>query len=151
LPAPCPPPEEKGRSAFSAEELAVVRRAYARQMRAVFGVDSTAIEAAFAAVPREVFLGPPPWTASSPLGGYRRLAGADPVVLYQDLVIALDPARGVNNGSPSLHAKLLEALDPKPGEEIGLFVWVGPCPGRNIIEGSVSITTRGWLYRRRPR
>lgn len=69
-------------------------------------------------VPREVFLGPPPWTASSPFGGYRRLAGADPVVLYLDLVIALDPARGVNNGSPSLHAKLLEALDPNPGEHI---------------------------------
>jgi protein-L-isoaspartate(D-aspartate) O-methyltransferase len=39
-------------------------------------------------------------------------------VLYQDLVIALDPARGVNNGSPSLHAKLLEALAPRPGERI---------------------------------
>ena len=39
-------------------------------------------------------------------------------MLYQDLVIALDPARGVNNGSPSLHAKLLEALGPKPGEHI---------------------------------
>jgi protein-L-isoaspartate(D-aspartate) O-methyltransferase len=39
-------------------------------------------------------------------------------VLYQDLVIALDPARGVNNESPSLHAKLLEALGPKPGERI---------------------------------
>ena len=34
------------------------------------------------------------------------------------LVIALDSARGVNNGSPSLHAKLLEALAPKPGERI---------------------------------
>ena len=39
-------------------------------------------------------------------------------MLYQDLVIALDPARGVNNGSPSLHAKLIEALGPKPGEHI---------------------------------
>ena len=34
------------------------------------------------------------------------------------LVIALDSARGVNNGSPSLHAKLFEALAPKPGERI---------------------------------
>ena len=32
--------------------------------------------------------------------------------------MALDPARGVNNGSPSLHAKLLEALGPTPGERI---------------------------------
>jgi protein-L-isoaspartate(D-aspartate) O-methyltransferase len=68
-------------------------------------------------LPREAFLGPPPWTVSSRYGAHR-LAGADPVVLYQDLVIALDPARGVNNGSPSLHAKLLEALAPKPGERV---------------------------------
>jgi protein-L-isoaspartate(D-aspartate) O-methyltransferase len=40
------------------------------------------------------------------------------VILYQDLVIALDPKRGVNNGSPSLHAKLIQALAPKPGERI---------------------------------
>jgi hypothetical protein len=69
-------------------------------------------------LPREAFLRPPPWTASSPFGGYLPLAGADPVILYQDLVVALDPARGVNNGSPSLHAKLLEALGPAPGERI---------------------------------
>jgi protein-L-isoaspartate(D-aspartate) O-methyltransferase len=87
-------------------------------MLAVLGVQNAAIEAAFAAVPREAFLRQPPWTASSPFGGYRAIPGADPVVLYQDLVVALDPARGVNNGSPSLHAKLLEALAPMPGEHI---------------------------------
>ena len=84
----------------------------------ILGVDNRAIEAAFAAAPREAFLGPPPWTASSQFGGIRPLPGADPVILYQDLVIGLDPARGVNNGSPSLHAKLLEALGPAPGERI---------------------------------
>lgn len=52
------------------------------------------------------------------MAGYRPLPGADPVVLYQDLLIALDPARGVNNGSPSLHAKLLAALEPRPGEHV---------------------------------
>lgn len=118
LPVSSPLPDDKLRSAFTAAELAVVRRAYARQMLAVFGVDNAAIEAAFAAVPRETFLGPPPWTASTPFGGYSPLSGRDPVVLYQDLVIALDPARGVNNGSPSLHAKMLEALGPRPGEHI---------------------------------
>ena len=46
------------------------------------------------------------------------LPGADPVVLDQDLVVALDPARGANIGSPSLRAKLIEALGPKPRERI---------------------------------
>jgi len=104
--------------AFSQDELAVVRRAFGRQMPALLGVDNTAIAAAFAAVPREAFLGPPPWTAVSPIIAHHVLPGADPVVLYQDLVIALDPARGVNNGSPSLHARLLDTLDPGPGEHI---------------------------------
>jgi hypothetical protein len=36
----------------------VVRRAYDRQMTAILGVDNPAIEAAYAAVPREAFLGP---------------------------------------------------------------------------------------------
>jgi hypothetical protein len=36
----------------------VVRRAYDRQMTAILGVDNPAIEAAYAGVPREAFLGP---------------------------------------------------------------------------------------------
>ena len=116
--SPLPPPAHAIGRALSRDELAIVRRAYARQMLAILGVDNPPIEAAYAAVPREAFLGPAPWTASSPFTGYRPLSGRDPVVLYQDLLIALDPARGVNNGSPSLHAKLLEALGPKPGEHI---------------------------------
>jgi hypothetical protein len=88
---------QRPRPLLSAAELAIVRRAYARQMLATLGVDNPAIEAAFAAAPREAFPGPPPWTASSPFGGTPPLPGADPVVLYQDLVVALDPARGVNN------------------------------------------------------
>ena len=95
----------------------MARRAYARQMLAILRLDNRAIEAAFAAVPREAFLGPPPWTVSSPFAGYRPLAGADPVILYQDLAVALDPARGVNN-QPGLHAQLLKALGPKPCERV---------------------------------
>lgn len=115
--APCPVPA-KTDAAFSSAERAIVRRAYARQMLAALGVDDPAIEAAYAAAPREAFLGPPPWTATSPFAGRRPLPSRDPVVLHQDLVVALDPARGVNNGSPSLHAKLLHALEPKPGDHV---------------------------------
>jgi len=104
MPEPAPLPDQTGR-AFSRDELAIVR-AYARQMLAILGVDNPPIEAAYAAVPREAFLGPAPWTASSPFTGYRPLSGRDPVVLDQDLVVALDPARGVNNppgAAPEAH------------------------------------------------
>jgi hypothetical protein len=103
MPEPAPLPDENGR-ALSRDELAIVRRAYARQMLAILGVDNPAIEPAYAGVRREAFLGPPPWTASSRYGAHR-LAGADPVVLYQDLVIALDPARG----GPCLETKRHES------------------------------------------
>ena len=69
--SPLPSPAEAISSGFSREELAMVRRAYARQRLAILGVDNRGIEAAFAAASREHFLGPPPWTASSLFGGAR--------------------------------------------------------------------------------
>ena len=42
-------------------ELDIVRRAYAKQITAAAGIEDARIEAAFAAVPREHFLGPGPW------------------------------------------------------------------------------------------
>jgi hypothetical protein len=64
-PAPYPPPAEAISSRFSREELAVARRAYARQMLAILGVGNPAIEAAYAAAPREALLRAAAWSASS--------------------------------------------------------------------------------------
>jgi protein-L-isoaspartate(D-aspartate) O-methyltransferase len=113
-----PMASEDSATSFTQTELALVRRAYARQMLAILDVRNEAIEAAYAKVPRERFLGPPPWRMSSPYAGYRELADADPLLVYQDVLFALDRARGVNNGSPSLHAKLLDALGPRLGDRI---------------------------------
>jgi protein-L-isoaspartate(D-aspartate) O-methyltransferase len=88
-------------------------RAYARQMLATLGVDNTVIEAAYAAAPRKAFLGHPSWRVSSPFGGYRTLAGADPVILYQDLVSAASTI-AARRSTP----KLIEALGPTPGGHI---------------------------------
>ena len=95
----------------------MVRRAYARQMLAILGVDNRAIEAAFAAASREAFLGPPPWTASSPFGGYRPLPGVDPVVLYQDWSLRSN-RRAASTTAPVAARQTFEALAPKPGERI---------------------------------
>ncbi|WP_230531754.1 protein-L-isoaspartate O-methyltransferase family protein [Microvirga roseola] len=105
--------------AFSEDELAVVRRAYARQMLALVGIeDDPRLEEALAAVPRERFLGDPPWHMSRPPMGYAPVPSADPVVLYQDALFALASRRGINNGSPSLHTRWLHALDLKQGERV---------------------------------
>jgi protein-L-isoaspartate(D-aspartate) O-methyltransferase len=97
---------------FEESDLAIVRRAYARQMLAIAGVASNLeLEDAFASVKREDFLGPAPWRFSYDMD-YQVLPADDPVLAYQDILFALSPSRGVNNGSPSLHAKWLNAVMP---------------------------------------
>ena len=105
---------------------AKLRAFYARHVTARGGALDARVEAAFAAVPREPFAGPGPW--SIPVGGpwrrradgplYLRTPDDDPAFLYQDVLIALDTERGIHIGEPSLHARCLDALAPKPGETV---------------------------------
>jgi protein-L-isoaspartate(D-aspartate) O-methyltransferase len=75
---------------------------------------------AFAAVPREQFVGPGPWRVKSPmdLAEYWTTDDDDPSQVYHDVLIALDESRGINNGQPSLWAYLFDHLDLVPGEEV---------------------------------
>ncbi|MCB8820258.1 protein-L-isoaspartate O-methyltransferase family protein [Microvirga rosea] len=93
--------------------------AYAKQILALAGIgDAPRLKKAFATVPRERFIGPPPWQISRPPLGYVTLPSTDPVVVYQDVLLALSPERGVNNGSPSLHAQWLHTLSPREGDRV---------------------------------
>lgn len=106
-------------SAFSEDELAVIRRAYAKQILVASGVsDDVPLEEAFAKVQRERFLGDPPWFVARSSRGYEPVASEDPVIVYQDMLFALASHRGVNNGSPSLHARSLHALSLREGERV---------------------------------
>jgi protein-L-isoaspartate(D-aspartate) O-methyltransferase len=96
------------------DRLSDLRAHYARAILAAAGVEDERLEAAFAATPREAFLGPPPWMVGREPGGY--IATEDPAALYHDVLVALDPARGINNGQPSLHALALHMLAARPGE-----------------------------------
>ena len=80
-------------------------------------VNAGAIRAAFAAVPREAFVGPPPWQLYG-RGALLREFSIDPADLYEDVLVALDAAKGINNGSPSLHARMLELLAVAPGDSV---------------------------------
>ena len=97
------------------QELGIVRRAYAKQILAVMDVRDARVEAAFAAMPREAFLGAGPWPILR-WGGIVTSPSADPVYLYTDDLVAIDPARKLNNGQPSFHAHLMACAAPKPGE-----------------------------------
>lgn len=102
------------------DELRVVRRAYAMHVLAADRpVDDPRLEEAFAAVPRERFLGPGPW----PIFRFWRNAyvttpSADPVHLYTNDLVGISPERRLNNGQPSFHAWLLAAAAPRDGEHV---------------------------------
>lgn len=94
---------------------AKLRPDYARDMLARADVDDPALEAAMAEFAREDFLPEAPWAIYGETAVERT---RDPAALYRDVLVALDQERGVNNGSPSLHAGWISALAVKPGERI---------------------------------
>lgn len=90
----------------------------------VVGKRPSRLRDAFAAVPRETFAGPGPWSLMGSVLDYAITPNDDPVFIYQDVLIALDASRGLNIGSPSAHAVWLSAVDIQPGESV-LQVGVG--------------------------
>lgn len=100
---------------MSQEESDSYRRDYARQVARSADVRDSRIEEAFAAVPREAFLPPPPWTIIS-MGVARRTS--DISEIYGNVLVAIDLDRGINNGEPALHAAWMDAVGPRPGETV---------------------------------
>ena len=100
-------------------ELRELRRVYARQMLTIASASGNErLEEAFACVPREKFLGPAGWRILTPWSPLSYIRERDPALVYQDVVVALDEERGVNNGSPSLHARWLHLVSPREGEKV---------------------------------
>jgi protein-L-isoaspartate(D-aspartate) O-methyltransferase len=95
--------------------LAQARRHYAEMMTASLDGADPRIREAFAKIPREDFLGPPPWSVR---GASWPLSTSDPGALYHDVLVALDTEKGLNNGSPSLHALMLHRLGVRPGHRV---------------------------------
>jgi protein-L-isoaspartate(D-aspartate) O-methyltransferase len=100
------------------QELAIIRRAYAKQILAAAQVDNSQLEQAFAQVRREDFLGPGPWVIPRWLGRYLPTPSADPVYLYIDNVVQIIAERHLNNGQPSGHAMWIASASIKPGEHV---------------------------------
>jgi protein-L-isoaspartate(D-aspartate) O-methyltransferase len=103
------------------------RQFYADEIRLAAGLDSSALAAAFARVPRERFMGTPPWKIASAegasmaflgLGGTGYLATDNPKDLYHNVLVAIDPDRHLNNGQPSALARWIDALELTAGERV---------------------------------
>jgi protein-L-isoaspartate(D-aspartate) O-methyltransferase len=104
---------------YPLDRLADHRIFYAHLIASSAGVTQgrDRIVEAFATVPRELFLGPGPWTAFTG-AGLVETPSDNPAFLYQDIVVSIAPERKINNGQPSLHAAGLAALDLKKGDSV---------------------------------
>jgi protein-L-isoaspartate(D-aspartate) O-methyltransferase len=101
--------------------LTIVRQRFAEEVRQKAGIQTDALVAALASVPRERFLGAGPWRIGIFDGRdleYRVSETADPTEVYCDALIAIDAARGLNNGMPSSLAGWIDALSLKQGETV---------------------------------
>lgn len=94
------------------------RAFYAQLICAAARIADPRIERAFRTVRREPFAGPGPWSIS--LGGhpYVMTPDDDAAFLYQNALLGLDPARGINIGMPSAHAYWLSGCGVKEGETV---------------------------------
>ncbi len=100
---------------LEAVSLESARRSFAEELCRTNRISSPAILAAFSTVPRERFVGPGPWMIQVS-GAQSFTESADPQNVYQDALIVLDAAKGLNNGQPSLWAFYLSLLDVYPGD-----------------------------------
>jgi protein-L-isoaspartate(D-aspartate) O-methyltransferase len=100
-----------------ASSIEEIRNFYAAYVLGQAEVNDRRLARAFQVVPREKFCGNGPWRVHTS-NGYIDTPSDDPRYLYQDILIAIDPGRGVNNGQPSLHARSIASAAPKIGNHV---------------------------------
>jgi protein-L-isoaspartate(D-aspartate) O-methyltransferase len=101
-----------------APSLAEARRWYAEELRVVSNLGDRRVVEAFAAVPRERFVGPGPWRILQLADGYWTTPDADPRHLYHNVLVALDESSRLNTGQPSLWAYYFDRLGIKAGDRV---------------------------------
>jgi protein-L-isoaspartate(D-aspartate) O-methyltransferase len=99
--------------------LEQARRWYAEELRFVAHLVDQRVVDAFAAVPRERFVGAGPWRIFDIDGvGYWSTPDADPRHLYHNVLVALDESTGLNTGQPSLWAYHFDRLGVREGDRV---------------------------------
>ena len=99
------------------DAMEAARRCYAEELRSLAHIKSSALLDAFAAVPRERFVGPGPWRIKG-MGRYWATEDTDPRHIYHNVLIELDGEKGINNGQPSLWALCFDQLGVGGGDHV---------------------------------
>jgi protein-L-isoaspartate(D-aspartate) O-methyltransferase len=124
-----------------ATDLGTKRMAFAEQLRRAVSLRSMALVRAFATVPREHFVGPGPWkTLAPPDPTYHDTPGADPQYIYDDVLVAIDESRVINNGQPSALARWLDFLELNVGDR---FLHIGCGVGYYTAIAAQVVSERG--------
>jgi protein-L-isoaspartate(D-aspartate) O-methyltransferase len=102
-------------------DLALRRQFFSEDIQVCANLRTPALVDALAKVPREAYLRPGPWTFRSEIdmgAGPRQTPDADPKHVYHNVAIAIDAARQLFNGAPTLVASSIDALSLKPGHRV---------------------------------
>jgi protein-L-isoaspartate(D-aspartate) O-methyltransferase len=105
-------------------DLALRRRFFAEELEAVCRLRSPLLVDAFAAVARDAFLRPGPWTVLSEADlGLRSIQtrltpDADPARVHHNIAVAIDPERQLFNGQPGTLAIWIDALELARGARV---------------------------------
>jgi protein-L-isoaspartate(D-aspartate) O-methyltransferase len=103
------------------------RAFYAQEVHFAANLTTPGLVEAYARVPREKFLGPPPWhigsaeargLSSAGIGQMSYISVEDPRDLYHNVVISLDRSKDINNGQPGSLARWIDSLELKPGDRV---------------------------------
>jgi protein-L-isoaspartate(D-aspartate) O-methyltransferase len=103
------------------------REFYAREVKFSANLTTPGLEAAYARVPREKFLGPGPWQIGSAEARTMSAAGMlqmayltvdDPRDVYHNVVVSLERSKDINNGQPSALGRWIDALELKAGTRV---------------------------------
>jgi len=95
------------------------RTFFAEELEAVVALSTPGLVEAFAAVPRERFLPPGPWTVQGEfLTAPRRTPDGDPRHVYHNVALGIDPSRMLFNGQPGTIGRWMDALALAPGSRV---------------------------------
>jgi protein-L-isoaspartate(D-aspartate) O-methyltransferase len=100
-------------------DLAAARARYVALIAKRERISSARLLAALAVVPRENFLPRGPWRIKRETArSYSLTPDADPIHLYDNVLVAIDARRKLDTGLPSLWAHFIDVLDVRPRQRV---------------------------------
>jgi protein-L-isoaspartate(D-aspartate) O-methyltransferase len=106
---------------MTTEDLQRIRTLFAKEIQQQGRIKSAALIEGLATVPRENFVGPGPWKIMR-AGVYQLTPDDNPQHLYDNVLVALDERRLLNNGEPLALLLFLDSLKLSAGDR---FLHIG--------------------------